>query len=217
MDRAYEGKAARQPTLEFGFEPVVPSTIRDGAGDAAADGLRGPAVDLGLSHRSRTSRPCAAPLLGELHGTENGFGDPYSPFMAPSHEPRGPDPERRARAALLGRRAGRLVPARDEALDQVDLAFQARHALAQIPKLLLNPLESLVDPLESLVDPLELLVDPLEPLVHMCGQKVNPAVQPRTLAENKRCEGDADGENADEFGRKGIHASDHKPTNPPWQ
>ena len=121
------------------------------------------------------------------------------------------------RASLLGRRAGRLVPARNKALDQVDLAFQARHALAQIPKLCLNPLESLLDPLEPLVDPLELLVDPLEPLVHMCGQKVDPAVQPRTLAENERCEGDADGDDSDEFGRKRIHAFDHRPANPARQ
>ena len=122
----------------------------------------------------------------------------------------GPDPERRTRAALLGRRAGRFVPAGDEALDQVYLAFQARHALAQIPKLCFNHPE-------SLIDPLELLVDPLEPLVHMRGQKVDPVVQPHTLAENKRCEGDADGENADEFGRKNTHASDYGPANPPWQ
>ena len=82
MDRAYEGNAARQPTLEFGFEPMVPSTIRDGAGDAADGGLRGPSVDLGLSHRSRTSRPCAARLLGELRGTER-LWKPLLPFHGP--------------------------------------------------------------------------------------------------------------------------------------
>ena len=137
--------------------------------------------------------------------------------------------------ALFRRRGRRLVPVRDDGFEQVELALDTRHAIAQIleslvhlfgqlsvllvhlfgqlPVLLVHPVGQLPVLLVHPVDQLPVLLRHLAVLlVHMHGKAVDPAVEPTALLKNQPCNanadtenGGADAKNGDEFRRELFH------------
>ena len=119
----------------------------------------------------------------------------------------------------------------DESLEQVELALDARYALAQLPELLVHLPELLVHLIGKPPEPLvglfvllpELLVhligqlpEPVirspVPFVHSQGKGIDPAVEPTALLKNQPDNGNAaakhgsaDAKNGDEFGRELLH------------